>query len=156
MSEDVLSFTIQGDSEGYVTFECPFCDSEFKLQAGEFQNDEVDVMELFCPYCGLTTEKSKFFTDEVMEKAKAIATNFYIEKLNKSFGKMEKSINSGRKGPVSITMQFKPLKKVNVKELKEKETNEEIFECSVCNNHVKVLYCAGASKVFCPYCGVDY
>ena len=22
-------------------------------------------------------------------------------------------------------------------------------------HHVKVLYCAGASKIFCPYCGVD-
>lgn len=28
---DTITFTIQGDSEGYVTFECPFCGSEFKL-----------------------------------------------------------------------------------------------------------------------------
>lgn len=35
-----LSFMIQGDSEGDVTFECPFCHSEFKLQAGEFQDDD--------------------------------------------------------------------------------------------------------------------
>ena len=27
-----MTVIIQGDSEGYVTFECPFCGSEFKLQ----------------------------------------------------------------------------------------------------------------------------
>lgn len=53
MGNITLSFTVQGDSEGYVTFECPYCGSEFKLQAGEVQSDEEPVLELFCPYCGL-------------------------------------------------------------------------------------------------------
>jgi hypothetical protein len=35
LSIENFTITIQGDSEGYVTFECPYCDSEFKLQAGE-------------------------------------------------------------------------------------------------------------------------
>lgn len=46
-----LTIKIQGDSEGYVTFECPFCGSEFKLQAGEYQDDEHPFEDLFCPYC---------------------------------------------------------------------------------------------------------
>ena len=53
MSTENFTITIQGDREGYVTFECPYCDSEFKLQAGEFQNDDEPFEELFCPYCGL-------------------------------------------------------------------------------------------------------
>ena len=53
-----FTITIQGDSEGYVTFECPYCDSEFKLQAGEYQNDDEPFEELFCPYCGLVKEKN--------------------------------------------------------------------------------------------------
>lgn len=152
MSEVSFSFTIQGDEEGYVTFSCPYCHSEFKLQAGEFQNEDDPFVELFCPYCGLAKEPSDFYSDEVIEKARALATNYMIEELNKSFGKMKRSINHSKS---VVKMTFKPLKKVNVKELKEKDTQEVGFECGVCNHHVKVLYCAGASKIFCPYCGVD-
>ena len=54
MSTENFTITIQGDSEGYVTFECPYCNSEFKLQAGEYQNDEGNLLKnCFCPYCGL-------------------------------------------------------------------------------------------------------
>lgn len=147
-----ISFTIQGDSEGYVTFECPFCGSEFKLQAGEYQSDDEPFEDLFCPYCGLTKEKNAFLSSEVIEKARALAYNYAMEELNKAFGKMAKSINRS-KGLIKMT--YKPLKKVATKELKDKDTAETEFECSCCNRRMKVLYCAGASKVFCPYCGVD-
>lgn len=152
MSTETFSFTIQGDSEGYVTFECPFCSSEFKLQAGEYQNDEEPFEELFCPYCGLTKGRSDFFSSEVIEKAQALAYNYMVDELNKSFKKMKKSVNRS-KG--LIKMDFKPLKKVATKELKDKDTVETEFACTCCERRVKVLYCAGASKVFCPYCGVD-
>lgn len=151
MSE-TFSFKIQGDSEGYVTFECPFCGSEFKLQAGEYQNDEEPVEELFCPYCGLTKEKIEFLSSDVIEKAQAIAYNYMVEELNKTFKKMQKSVNHS-KGLIKI--DFKPLKKVATKELKDKDTTETEFLCSCCERSVKVLYCAGTAKVFCPYCGVD-
>lgn len=152
MSEVSFSFTIQGDDEGYVTFSCPYCHSDFKLQAGEFQNENEPFVELFCPYCGLAKDKNSFYSDEVIEQAQALATNYMIEELNKSFGKMQRSINHS-KG--IIKMKFKPLKKVGVNELKERDTQEVAFECNSCDHHVKVLYCAGESKIFCPYCGVD-
>ena len=147
-----LSFTIQGDSEGYVTFECPFCGSEFKLQAGEYQSDEEPFEELFCPYCGLTRDKNSFLSTEVVEKMQELAYNYAVEELNKAFGKMSRSVNRS-KGLIKMT--FKPLKKVETKELKDKDTVETEFSCTCCERHMKVLYCAGASKVFCPYCGVD-
>lgn len=153
MSELTLSFTIQGDIDGYITFECPFCGSEFKLRADEFQSDEEPPWgELYCPYCGLSKETNNFYTSEVMEKAKAIATNYMIESLNKTFKTMRHSVNSSNG---IIKMSYRPLKKVCVKELEDKDTVESIFECSCCNRHIKVLYCAGASKIFCSYCGVD-
>lgn len=55
-----------GDSEGFVTFECPFCGSEFKLQAGEYQNENEPLEDLFCPYCGLTREKNAFYSKDVI------------------------------------------------------------------------------------------
>ena len=152
MSETTLSFKIQGDNEGYVTFTCPYCNSDFKLQAGEYQSDDEPVSDLFCPYCGLSKEKIRFYSEDVIEKARELATNYAIEELNKVFGKMKQSVNRS-KG--IIKMSFKPLKKVNVRELKEKDTQETEFQCGVCERHTKVLYCAGASKIFCPYCGVD-
>lgn len=47
LSTENFTISIQGDSEGYVTFECPYCNSEFKLQAGEYQNDDEPFEELF-------------------------------------------------------------------------------------------------------------
>jgi len=47
MSEIKMSFEVPGDSEGYVTFECPFCEAEFKLLASEIQNDEQDYVNAF-------------------------------------------------------------------------------------------------------------
>ena len=151
MGNITLSFTVQGDSEGYVTFECPYCGSEFKLQAGEVQSDEEPVWELFCPYCGLVKEKSAFWSKDVCDKARALAENYMIEELNKAFGKMARSINRQN----IIKMTYKPLKKVYVKELKNTDTTETEFQCACCNRRVKVFYCVGASKIFCPYCGVD-
>ncbi|MBB6629985.1 hypothetical protein [Clostridium algidicarnis] len=54
MGEVNFDITIEGDSERYVAFECPFCESEFKLNASEFQDQDNVIAELFCPYCGLT------------------------------------------------------------------------------------------------------
>jgi len=147
-----ISFTIEGDSEGFVTFECPFCGSEFKLQAGEYQNENEPLEDLFCPYCGLTREKNTFLSKDVIVQAQALAENYMIEELNKAFKKMSKSLN---KPHGIIKMKYEPLKKVETKELKDKDTTEVEFKCDHCNHRVKVLYCAGASKIFCPYCGVD-
>lgn len=152
MSDTTISFEIQGDSEGYVTFECPYCGSEFKLQAGEYQSDDEPFEDLFCPYCGLTREKDAFLSQDVIEHIQALVENYAIEMLNKAFGDMSKSINRS-KG--LIKMEFKPLKKVETRELEDKDTSETEFKCNHCNHRVKALYCAGAAKIFCPYCGVD-
>lgn len=152
MSTEDFTIIIQGDSEGYVTFECPYCGSEFKLQAGECQNDDEPFEELFCPYCGLSKEKNQFLSSDVIEQAQTIAYNQIVEELNKSFRKMQRSVNRS-KG--FIKMDYKPLKKVATKELKDRDTTETEFICTCCDRRVKVLYCAGAAKIFCPYCGVD-
>jgi len=153
MIDITISFTIQGDSEGYVIFECPFCEMEFKLQAGEYQNDDIPVSDLYCPYCGLTSDKQEFFSKEVVEQVAVLAQNAMIEELNKSLGKMARGINRSGKGVIKMT--FRPLAKQNTKELGTPDTSEEIFCCQQCDHNFKVLYCAGKSKVFCPYCGVD-
>ncbi|MCK9479756.1 MAG: hypothetical protein M0R40_09725 [Firmicutes bacterium] len=151
MSEVTFTFELPSDSDGYVTFECPFCEAEFKLSAAEYQDDEKPVDELFCPYCGLTHNKDHFYTKETIAMAQEVAQNYMIDQINSAFGKMAKNINKSK----FLKMSFKPLKKGNVRELKERDTTEEIFKCKVCGRTEKVIYCAGFSKVFCAYCGVD-
>ena len=84
----------------------------------------------------------------------AIAQNYLVEQLNASFKKMSKTLNRS-KGPITVKMKYKPLQKVAIRELKDKDSTETEFKCSCCNRGVKVLYCAGNAKIFCPYCGVD-
>ena len=151
MSDVTFEINIEGDSEGYLTFECPFCESEFKLNASEFQDEDNVFTELFCPYCGLIDQVNAFYSKEVVEQAEAIAYNYMIEQVNKAFNDFKRSVKINN----YIKVDFKELKKVNLKELKDKDTTEEIFSCPICGNHVRVLYCAGVSKVFCAYCGVD-
>ena len=114
MSDTSFTITIQGDSEGFVTFECPFCNSEFKLQAGEYQDKDFPVEDLFCPYCGLTREKSAFLSNDIVEQAQTLAYNYMIEQLNSSFKKISRSINKSGHGVVKMT--YKPLKKIGTKE----------------------------------------
>lgn len=149
MSTIKFEIKIEGDSEGYVTLECPYCESEFKLNAGELQDEDNIFIELNCPYCGLSKEVSEFYTKDIIEQTELIAKNYIYEQLNKAFGKMKRDMNKNK----FIKMNFKPLKKVTLKELQDKDTVETIFKCSNCDNHEKVLYCSGVSKVFCAYCG---
>lgn len=151
LSDVVFEINIEGDSDGYATFECPYCESEFKLKASELQSDNNIFTEIYCPYCGLVSQVNTFYTKETIEQAKAIAYNYMMDELNKSFGDMARNLNRNK----FIKMDWKPLKKVNIYELKGKDTVEEIFECPICGKHEKVLYCAGVSKVYCSYCGVD-
>ena len=151
MSDVKFEISIEGDSEGYVTFECPFCESEFKLNADEFQDEDNVFLELYCPYCGLIDKVNTFYSKEVIEQAEAIAYNYMMEEVNKIFNDFKRSVKRNK----FIKVDFKELKKVNLKELKDKDTTEEIFSCPMCENHIRVLYCAGVSKVFCAYCGVD-
>ena len=39
------SFTIEfeADSEGYFTYECPFCEEQFKLLAPEVQDEDFEL-----------------------------------------------------------------------------------------------------------------
>lgn len=146
-----LEFKIEGDSEGYVQFECPYCESEFRIMAGEIQNDDEHFHEIFCPYCGLTDEVENFYSREAIEHANELAMNYMYDELNKAFGGMAKKINKSK----FIKMKWKPLKKINVQEITTEESVEEEFVCDSCNKHLKVLYCVGKSKIFCSYCGVD-
>lgn len=149
----MVEFTISlpADADGYVTFQCPFCNSRFKLKADEYNDKDKPFDDLCCPYCGLTQDKGHFFTDEVVDAAESIAQNYAAELINESLGKMAKGINTRS----CIKMTYTPMQNKEVKKLNEDETEEIEYGCPYCDRHFKVGYCIGESRSFCPYCGVD-
>lgn len=96
-------------------------------------------------------EKNEFYTSKVIDQATNIAKNYMYEEINKASGKMSKNINRSN----IIKIKYKPLKRVWVDDIRTEDTVEEQFKCNNCKKHIKVLYCAGKSKVFCSYCGKD-
>lgn len=77
--------------------------------------------------------------------------NYIAEEINNSFSKMARSVNRSKD---IIKMTYKPLKKVDGKDIVEKDTVEIPFECSCCNRHTKILYGIGDACAYCAYCGV--
>ena len=93
MSEMSFKINMECDSDGYVTFECPFCGSTFGLRADEVKTEDGMIDELFCPYCGLTKDTNAFWTKEVLQQINDIASNYMAEQLNKlwKYGERHKS-----------------------------------------------------------------
>lgn len=68
-----VSLQIPLDDDGFMTCECPHCVGRYKLLPAEFEAD--DVIDLFCPYCGLQAPISESCTDEVVEAARQVVAN---------------------------------------------------------------------------------
>ena len=145
-----FEIVMEPDDDGFVAFECPFCESTFGLNSDEYNDGRELYTELYCPYCGLNDDINNFYTKDVVKQAEEIALNYMNEEINKMFKKISQSKKSK-----FVKMTYKPLKNKKITPIKKKESAESIFECSNCNNHVKVENCISKEKIFCSYCGVD-
>ncbi len=152
MSELKFKIEIESDNDGYVAFECPFCETIFGLKSNEYQEWLETNNEIYCPYCGLKDNKDNFYTKEVVEQIKQIALNSAYEQINTVFTKMAKSMSNNK----YIKMTYKPLKTARIdNNNKTDESSDEIFECKSCQHHLKVNYIVGKSRIYCSYCGRD-
>lgn len=66
MADKTIQVSIPADEDGYVSFECPHCEQRFKLRADEFE--ESDIINLFCPICGLVHELDHFIQKVLLRK----------------------------------------------------------------------------------------
>jgi uncharacterized Zn-finger protein len=148
MSEVTFKITVPSDNDGFVTLQCPFCEDRFKLTVADFERE--DIIEIFCPYCGLRHEHNQFLTDEVLEQAQIIATNYAKSVINQSAKDLERSFTSNKH------IKFKagkPLKMDAEKTLFEKE-ELETYTLNCCQITVKTRPLHQVIGVYCPCCGV--
>jgi uncharacterized C2H2 Zn-finger protein len=149
MSDVILRFSIPPDDDGFITFQCKYCGQAFKLTAQDF--DEDDVVELYCPCCGLTNAKNKFYPKCVEEAAVRLVENHIADLINGSFKKMERDFRGNKF--VSFTVN-KEVGKQADKELFEAENELESVSIQCCKKLVKVRSLDKEIGIYCPYCGV--
>jgi uncharacterized Zn-finger protein len=148
MADVSFQITVPSDNDGFITLQCPFCDDRFKLTVEDFQRE--DILEIFCPYCGLRHQHSHFLRDEVIEQAQIIASNHAKSLLNQWVKDLEKSTKRNK------FVKFKagkPLKIEAEKILFERE-ELETTTLACCQVTVKTRPLNKVIGVYCPCCGV--
>lgn len=145
MSE-TFTISIPADNDGFATMRCPFCGEFFKVGVDDYEAD--DVLDLWCPCCGLTADC--FLPPEVLELAEAMVLNRFKADLSKEFAKIGNSTSSNAILSFSIDASF----------AKERERNlipsVDAYEstiCSHCGRTTKVKPLMQYIGSFCAFCG---
>ncbi|MYL30741.1 hypothetical protein GLW03_12985 [Halobacillus halophilus] len=131
------------DKEGYYSLECPFCSEQFKGFARDINSKEV--IDLFCPSCGLCSYKENFQPHIKLEKPVKVTLNDLREKLPTL-----KRVY-GVEGKEQKTELYKVTSNL---ESTQENYNLETIEMICCNRKIKIGAKEKRTSVFCPYCGV--
>lgn len=142
-----MKINIPTDSEGYYSLECPHCKERFKALAGDINAE--DILELFCPSCGLVGNSSSFFPKDVIEHAESLVLNFMQQEIFKSFKQTSRKVKGS-----GVTIKTKKPKEEAPKLLTEDE-DLEIVDLFCCDKTIKVNLNHKVSNVYCPFCGVN-
>jgi uncharacterized Zn-finger protein len=143
-----FQITVPSDNDGFITLQCPFCDDRFKLTVEDFQRE--DILEIFCPYCGLRHQHSHFLRDEVIEQAKIIASNYAKSLLNQWVKDLEKSTKRNK----LVKFKAGKLPKLEAEKILFEQEELEITTLVCCQVTVKTRPLNKVIGVYCPCCGV--
>jgi len=113
MSYKTFEISIPADEDGYVKFQCPYCNQRFKLNGSEIEDS--DVVDLYCPICGLVNEVECFYSDEVIEMAMNTAENEAMNMIYDMFKGLERKTRSNKNFKVTAGKKLN----VHIKELYE-------------------------------------
>jgi len=148
MANVSFQITVPSDNDGFITFQCPFCDERFKLTTEDFQRE--DILEIFCPYCGLRHQHSNFLRDEVIEQAKIIASNYAKSLLNQWVKDLEKSTKRNK----FVKFKVGKSQKIEAEQILFEQEELEITTLACCQVTVKTRPLNKVIGVYCPCCGV--
>ncbi len=144
MDEFTIKISIPTDDDGFVLLQCPKCGEYFKLPPDDIESD--DVVDIYCPLCGLVSDT--YITKDVVELAKAKALNKVLGDFYDEMKKLE------RKTRNSI-IQVKANKPQKEEEIPIKSTIDsmEIVDFECCNRQGKIRHLLNYCGCYCPYCG---
>jgi len=76
---------IPRDDAGYIRRQCPRCERAFKLlyQGDSEAATQTQVLELYCPYCGIPSPSDQFWTNEQVETFQAAAGKLMLDDLKR-------------------------------------------------------------------------
>ena len=148
MADKIIQISIPADEDGFVSFECPHCEQRFKLRADEFE--ESNIINLFCPLCGLAHDLDHFYSKDFIEKATNLANQEAMETIYDMFKNLERK----SRGNKFVKFKAGPKTRVDIKKIY--ENIDELIEVEVecCNRHLKVTELDKLIGVYCSYCGV--
>ncbi len=148
MNEIVFKIDIPSGDDGFVTLQCSFCNSRFKLTTADFQSD--NVIYIFCPYCGLHNEGNELLTDEVLEQLHIVAQNYMNSIVNEFVDRLGKSFRANKH------ISFKRSQKLEMEDDKVLFEREEmeIIQPTCCKRPVKTKPLEASLGIYCPFCGV--
>ena len=131
MDEFTIKISIPTDDDGFVLLQCPKCGEYFKLPPNDIESD--DVVDIYCPLCGLVSDT--YITEDVIELAKAKALNKVLGDFYDEMKKLE------RKTRNSI-IQVKANKPQKEEEIPIKSTIDsmEIVDFECCNRQGKIRH----------------
>ena len=148
MADVSFKITVPSDNDGFITLQCPFCDDRFKLTVEDFQRE--DILEIFCPYCGLRHQHNHFLRDEVIEQAQIIASNYAKSLLNQ----WVKDLESSTKRNKFVTLKAGKLPKLEAEKILFEQEELETTTLVCCQVTVKARPLNKVIGVYCPCCGV--
>lgn len=148
MSDDIkFEISIPADNDGYILLRCSHCGEYFKLTAKDCEDD--GILNIYCPSCGLISES--YLTQDVIELAQIIASNYAMDMIYEAFKDMEKSAK--KNSFVSFKAGKRPRReaenpiKVGIEAL-------EIADFECCRKTAKIKPLLKITGCCCPFCGV--
>lgn len=148
MEDFIEEITVQADENGFLLLQCPNCHEYFKLKPQDYLTD--DVIELWCPCCGLKAKS--FFTDENTDIAFRKAKKQAGELIYYELTKREKMFKCQA---ITINVELVPPHEEEFP-VKYGLESMEIHFYPCCNREIKIKPFYKQFGSYCPFCGVRY
>jgi uncharacterized protein YdaT len=148
MSEQIGVISIPTDEEGFVLLQCPLCGELFKLRTEDIKRE--DVIEIWCPCCGLKSES--YFTKDVLDLALKKAENYATDRIYEELKQLERK---SRHSLVTIKAGKKPTHREEYP-VRSGIENMKITHYICCNRDAKTKAMYKMCGSYCPFCGVRY
>lgn len=142
-----MKISIPTDNDGYVLLQCERCGEYFKLIPSDIEDD--NNLWIYCPMCGMTS--NSYWTEDVIELALKMATNYAIDCIYEAVKPLEKN---NKKSPIKIKVGKKP-KKEYESPLSAGIDSLEIKKYRCCTKTAKIHPLLKISDSYCPFCGVN-